>query len=198
MRRRRDGEGCQNRLVSSGFRANDLGWRSTPGWRKPVEQGDTNSAFFSKKFHRWESTEPQVVSLRSPRGARRGRASRVDRLDENRVYRGGHWGGDLDCWALGSRSHAGGIDRIRVLNGLCEPRPSGCFLLDSSKTSGSTTELSEIAGVSRMARPQRGPNRFTDEPVPANPTQRGIPHVWRSGNPERSSHRETRVVMSWT
>ena len=28
--------------------------------------------------------------------------------------------------------------------------------------------------------------------------KRGIPHVWRSGNPERSSHRETRVVMSWT
>ncbi len=49
----------------------------------------------------------------------------------------------------------------------------GVFSPNLSKTSGGTTELSEIAGVSRMARPQRGTHRFTDEPVPAIPTKLG-------------------------
>ena len=58
----------------------------------------------------------------------------------------------------------------------------GVLRLERRPIKEQRSDIDRKCSVSRMARPQRGTHRFTEEPGPAlstDPEQRRAPHVWR-------------------
>jgi hypothetical protein len=94
-------------------------------------------------------------------------ASRVDSLADIRLYRGGHWRVDRYYGPSSEVISLWGNPRFKRSGSSLSGTPVGLFSMSGQALGRSEAIFFRIFKCTRMARPQRGTHRFTEEPGPA-------------------------------
>jgi hypothetical protein len=137
-----------------------------------------------QKNHGRQFPQDQGVSPSPPTGRGGGRSVGLTALSELGYIPWVTWGGNPSRQARVRESEPSGCDGSWP-DGI--PEAARVFPQIDATTTGQAAKASVIVGGTWMARPQRGPHRFREEPVPAPSRPPQAPHFLRSRHPERPS-----------